>query len=59
VLPAVVTGLAPDAPLVTAEQFGPVIPILPFADEDEAVRLANDTEFGLGASVWSADTERA
>ena len=59
VRPTVVTGLAPDAPLVTAEQFGPVIPILPFADEDEAVRLANDTEFGLGASVWSADTERA
>jgi aldehyde dehydrogenase len=59
VLPTVVTGLAADAPLVTAEQFGPIIPILPFADEDEAVRLANDTEFGLGASVWSADTERA
>jgi aldehyde dehydrogenase len=55
----VVTGLAPDAPLVTAEQFGPVIPILPFTDEDEAVRLANGTEFGLGASVWSADAERA
>jgi aldehyde dehydrogenase len=59
VLPTVVTGLAPDASLVTAEQFGPVIPILPFADEDEAVALANDTEFGLGASVWSTDTERA
>ncbi len=59
VLPTVVTGLAPDAPLVSTEQFGPIIPILPFADEDEAVRLANGTEFGLGASVWSADTERA
>jgi len=59
ILPTVVTGLAPDAPLVTAEQFGPVIPILPFTDEEEAVRLANGTEFGLGASVWSADAERA
>jgi acyl-CoA reductase-like NAD-dependent aldehyde dehydrogenase len=52
-------GDAPDAPLVTAEQFGPVIPVLPFAGEDEAVALANDTEFGLAASGWSADTERA
>jgi aldehyde dehydrogenase len=59
VLPTVVTGLAPDAPLVTAEQFGPIIPVLPFADEDEAVALANGTEFGLGASVWSADAEPA
>jgi aldehyde dehydrogenase len=53
VLPTVVTGLAPDAPLVTTEQFGPVIPILPFADEDEAVRVANGTEYGLGASPMS------
>ena len=59
VLPTVVTRLAPDAPLVTTEQFGPLIPILPFTGEEEAVRLANGTEYGLGASVWSADTERA
>lgn len=58
-LPTVVTGLAPDAPLVSTEQFGPIIPILPFSDEEEAVRLANDTEFGLAASVWSDDTEHA
>ena len=38
------------------EQFGPVLPITPYTDDDEAVRRANDTEFGLGGSVWSSDT---
>ncbi|AEY85485.1 aldehyde dehydrogenase [Streptomyces hygroscopicus subsp. jinggangensis 5008] len=41
------------------EQFGPAIPILPFDNEDEAVALANDSEYGLAASVWSQDTEHA
>lgn len=59
VLPSVVTDVAPKAELVTCEQFGPVVPILPFDDEDEAVRLANGTDFGLAASVWDDDVEHA
>ncbi|MBC6457199.1 aldehyde dehydrogenase family protein [Actinomadura sp. HBU206391] len=58
-LPHVVTGLDPTAELVADEQFGPVVPILPFDDEDDAVRMANATEFGLGASVWSEDRDHA
>lgn len=56
-LPSIVTGLDPGAELVTCEQFGPVVPILPFSDEEEAVRFANDTEFGLAASVWTDDID--
>ena len=59
VVPALVTGLADTAPLVALEQFGPVVPLLLFDDEDEVVARANAGELGLGASVWSADEERA
>jgi aldehyde dehydrogenase len=57
--PSVVTNVEPDAEIVGCEQFGPVVPILPFQDDDQVVAWANDTEFGLSASVWSEDRPHA
>ena len=48
-----------DAPLAQEEVFGPVLAIIPFADEAEAIRLANETEYGLVAGVWTADGQKA
>jgi acyl-CoA reductase-like NAD-dependent aldehyde dehydrogenase len=47
------------ARLVREEQFGPVLPILSYATIEDAIQRANDTEYGLGATVWSADSEKA
>lgn len=59
IAPTVITGVAEGIPLVDEEQFGPVLPLLAFADVEEAVARANATRFGLGASVWSGHPERA
>lgn len=59
VRPAIVVDPDPQLRVVTQEQFGPVIPIIPFADEADAVRLANDTWGGLCGSVWTASADSA
>ncbi|AZM44430.1 aldehyde dehydrogenase [Streptomyces sp. WAC 06738] len=57
--PTVLTDVPPGAPVVTGEQFGPVLPVLPYRKLDEAVDAANGTGFGLGGSVWGTDLDRA
>ena len=57
--PAIVIDPDPSLRVVTQEQFGPVIPIIPFDSEDEAVAAANDTWGGLCGSVWTADIDSA
>jgi acyl-CoA reductase-like NAD-dependent aldehyde dehydrogenase len=56
--PTVLSGIDDDCRIVAEEQFGPAIPVLPYRDLAEAVRRANGTHFGLGASVWTGDPER-
>ncbi|WP_328991688.1 2-hydroxymuconic semialdehyde dehydrogenase [Kribbella sp. NBC_01245] len=59
VQPTVLTGLAADARTATEEIFGPVCHIAPFDTEDEAFALANDSQYGLAATVWTRDVGRA
>jgi acyl-CoA reductase-like NAD-dependent aldehyde dehydrogenase len=58
-LPSIATGVNQSSELVRAEQFGPIIPVLTYSDLDEVIAMANDTEFGLRASVWTADQQLA
>lgn len=57
--PTLLTGLAPDARILREEIFGPVLGIITFGAEDEGVRLANDTEYGLVAYAFTKDLARA
>jgi acyl-CoA reductase-like NAD-dependent aldehyde dehydrogenase len=56
--PAVLTDVTHDMRIMREEIFGPVIPVIPVDSEDEAIELANDSQFGLGASVWTSDRAR-
>jgi succinate-semialdehyde dehydrogenase/glutarate-semialdehyde dehydrogenase len=56
--PAVLTGVTHDMRIMREEIFGPVLPIITVDSEDEALALANDSVFGLGASVWTSDRSR-
>jgi len=57
--PSVVFNPKPNMKVLTEEVFGPLAPVITVKDENEAIRIANDTEYGLGAAVWSRNTDRA
>jgi len=59
VRPTVFAGVRPEMTIAQEEIFGPVLSVLPYADEDDAVAIANGTRYGLAGAVWSADQEHA
>lgn len=56
--PTIMTGVAEGTRIVDEEQFGPVLPIMPFKDTDEVLKRVNGTAYGLGGSVWTSDLKK-
>lgn len=56
--PTILSGVTPGMPAFDEELFGPIAPIISFSTEEEAIELANKSEFGLGGSVWTSDTAK-
>ncbi|HZE15606.1 MAG TPA: aldehyde dehydrogenase family protein [Mycobacterium sp.] len=57
--PTILTDVAPDARIAQEEVFGPVLSVLRYRDDDDAVNIANNSQYGLSGAVWGSDTDRA